>query len=57
MFQGRSVEQKRALVQAITAAMVEHAAVKPDNLIVVIDETTPENWARAGVLELDRSKR
>jgi 4-oxalocrotonate tautomerase len=54
MFRGRTLEQKRALVRAITDAMVEHAAAKPDALIVVIQETEPENWAMAGRLVADR---
>ncbi|MBJ7600552.1 MAG: 4-oxalocrotonate tautomerase [Candidatus Nephthysia bennettiae] len=54
MFRGRTLEQKRALVRAITDAMVEHAGAKPDALIVVIQETEPENWAMAGRLAADR---
>ena len=55
MFEGRSVEQKRALTAAITEAMVEHAKARPDGLHVVIQEYSTENWARAGVLGIDRS--
>jgi 4-oxalocrotonate tautomerase len=55
MFDGRSVEQKRALTAAITQAMVEHAEARPDGLHVVIQEYSTENWARAGVLGIDRS--
>lgn len=55
MWEGRSVEQKRALCRAITDAMVEHAGAKPDGLHVIIHEVARENWARAGVLGIDRS--
>jgi 4-oxalocrotonate tautomerase len=55
LWEGRSVEQKRALVKAITDAMVEHADAKPDALHVVIQEYPLENWARAGVLAIDRT--
>jgi 4-oxalocrotonate tautomerase len=55
MFEGRSVEQKRALTAAISQAMVEHAEARPDGLHVVIQEYSTENWARAGVLGIDRS--
>ena len=55
MWEGRSVEQKRALTKAITDAMVEHADARPDGLHVVIQEYPKENWARAGVLGIDRS--
>ena len=54
MWEGRSVEQKRALTRAITDAMVEHAEASPDALHVVIQEYARENWARGGVLGSDR---
>jgi len=54
MFEGRTVEQKRRLVQAITDAMVEHAAARPDGLHVVIHDVPRENWARGGRLAVDR---
>lgn len=55
MWEGRSTEQKRALTRAITDAMVEHAEARPDGLHVAINEYPQENWARAGVLGVDRS--
>lgn len=55
LWEGRSTEQKRALTRAITDAMVEHAEAKPDGLHVAINEYPKENWARAGVLGIDRS--
>lgn len=53
MWEGRTVEQKRNLVKAITKAMVEEAACKPDHLHVVIHETRKDNWGRGGVLGID----
>lgn len=53
MYRGRSLDQKRRLVKAITEAMVEHAAARPDNLIVVVQEVDTENWAMNGVLGID----
>ena len=53
MWEGRTVEQKRRLVKAITDAMVEHARATPDHLHVVIHESKKENWGRAGVLGID----
>jgi 4-oxalocrotonate tautomerase len=55
LWEGRSVDQKRALVRAITDAMVEHADARPDGLHVIIQEYSRENWARAGVLGVDRT--
>ena len=50
MWEGRSVEQKRGLVRAITAAMVEHAGSSPEHLHVIIHETPRESWGRDGKL-------
>lgn len=54
LWEGRTVDQKRALTRAITDAMVEHADARPDGLHVIIQEYGRENWARAGVLGIDR---
>jgi len=56
MWEGRTVDQKRKLVRAITDAMVEHAGAKPDHLHVVIHDTPKESWGRAGVLSIDETK-
>ncbi|MFI0366559.1 4-oxalocrotonate tautomerase [Actinomadura sp. KC216] len=55
LWEGRTVDQKRALAKAITDAMVEHAGARPDGLHVAIQEYPKENWARAGVLGTDRT--
>ncbi|OFW73019.1 MAG: 4-oxalocrotonate tautomerase, partial [Actinobacteria bacterium RBG_16_68_12] len=47
LWEGRTVEQKRALVQAITEAMVEHAGARPDALHVILQEIPRENWGLA----------
>ena len=54
MWTGRTIEQKRRLLRAITDAMVEHAAAKPAHLHVTIQEYELENWARAGSLAADQ---
>jgi 4-oxalocrotonate tautomerase len=54
MWTGRTPSQKRALVRAITEAMVQHADAKPTNLHVIIQEVPKENWALAGVLGDER---
>lgn len=56
MWEGRSLAQKRALVKAITDAMVEHADADPEALHVVLQEYTKENWARSGALGVDRGQ-
>jgi 4-oxalocrotonate tautomerase len=46
---GRTKEQKRKLFEAITAAVVEHADVKPEAVRVVLREVPAEHWAVGGV--------
>lgn len=55
MWEGRSREQKRRLVEAVTRAMVEHADASPEHLHVIIHEVSKENWGRAGRLSADTS--
>lgn len=55
LWEGRTVEQKRNLVKALTDAMVEHAGARPDALHVILQEISRENWGLAGVLGIDRS--
>jgi 4-oxalocrotonate tautomerase len=54
--EGRSIEQKRALVKDITDAVVRHFAVAPEAVMVQIDETPKHNKAKAGVLFSDRER-
>ena len=54
MWPGRTPAQKRALVRAITEAMVQHAGAQPDHLHVIIQEVPKEDWALAGVLGDER---
>jgi 4-oxalocrotonate tautomerase len=52
--EGRSVDQKRALVKDITAAVVKHFDVAPDSVLVQIVESAKENKAKGGVLFSER---
>jgi len=54
MWSGRTTEQKRRLVRAITDAMVEHADCKPEHLHVIIQDVPKDSWGRAGVLGSDQ---
>lgn len=56
MWSGRSTEQKRRLVRAITNAMVEHANCKPDHLHVIIQDVPKDSWGRAGMLGIDEKE-
>ncbi|MCC7484287.1 MAG: tautomerase family protein [Burkholderiales bacterium] len=53
LWTGRTVEQKRKLVAAITQAMVRHAGCKPDHLHVIIQDVPRDSWGRDGRLGID----
>jgi len=46
---GRPAEAKRALLQAVTAAIVESLQVKPESVRVIVQEVPPEHWGIGGV--------
>ena len=50
----RDVELKRRLVAGITEAFVDAYGVAPEHVQVFIQEADHENWAKAGVLAVDR---
>jgi 4-oxalocrotonate tautomerase len=52
--EGRSVEQKRALVKDITDAVAKHFKVGPDAVMVEIVESAKTNKAKGGVLFSER---
>jgi 4-oxalocrotonate tautomerase len=54
MYEGRTAEQKQAIVEDITDAMVEHAGASPETLHVVIHDVPKENWGRDGKLGIHR---
>jgi len=52
--EGRSLEQKRGLVRAITDGVVDAFAVTPESVTVVIEEIRSDHLSKAGVLAIDR---
>ena len=54
MAKGRSIEQKRKLVKAITNVVVDVLDVKPEWVTVLIEEIDRENWATGGELHIDK---
>jgi len=50
MAEGRTLEQKKELAEALTREAVKILDVKPEWVTVVIDEYSRENWATAGQL-------
>ena len=51
--QGRTIEQKRALIKDITDAVVKHFNVKPEQITIDILEYSRENLAKSGKLFTD----
>ena len=52
--EGRTKDQKRALIQDITAAVVKNFDVAADAVLVEIIETSRDNKAKGGVLFSER---
>jgi 4-oxalocrotonate tautomerase len=52
--EGRSLDQKRALVKDITDAVVKNFKVGADAVMVQIVESSKENKAKGGVLFSER---
>ena len=53
LWPGRSVNQKRRLVAAITDAMVEHTGAGSEHLHVIIHDVPKDSWGRDGRLGTD----
>ena len=50
MLEGRTIEQKRGLVEAVTEAVMEHTGAPAEAVDVIIEEHPRSNWAKAGKL-------
>lgn len=55
LFEGRSVEQKRALAQALTEATVRTLGGSPDGVDVVFFDIARHDWATGGTLWSDKA--
>lgn len=54
MFEGRTVDQKRKMVVAMTDAVVKSLDVKPDAVRIIIHDLPRHNIAVAGVLASEK---
>jgi len=50
LLEGRSVEQKRKLVQEITRVTVEVLGTSPEAVDIIITDVPRDNWATGGKL-------
>lgn len=55
MFEGRTVEQKRAFVDAVTRVTCETLGCAPESVDIIITDVARANWATAGVLWADKA--
>lgn len=53
MIKGRTLQQKRDMVQKVTDVLVETIQCKKEAVTIVIREVDKENIAKAGVLHSD----
>lgn len=54
LLEGRTDEQKRALVEKVTAAIVETANAPAERVHVIIEDMSPQNYGNAGVRACDK---
>jgi 4-oxalocrotonate tautomerase len=55
MFEGRSAEQKRALVAAITEACVRTIGASPESVDILLFDIAKQNWSSGGTLWSDKA--
>lgn len=54
LFEGRTLEQKRKLVSAITEAVVKSVDAKPESVHILLHDTSKYDSAVGGVLAADK---
>ncbi len=58
LIEGRSVEQKHALIKEISEAAIRVLDADPDNVRIVINEVTAADWGVGGVpVAVSRAKK
>jgi 4-oxalocrotonate tautomerase len=55
MFEGRTHEQKRALVAAITEACTRTLSISPESVDILLFDIAKNHWATGGVLWSEKS--
>ena len=54
IFKGRTINEKRKLVESVTNAVVESLGIQRDAVKITIIEIPKTNYAQAGILSSDR---
>jgi 4-oxalocrotonate tautomerase len=58
LIEGRSVDQKHALIKEISEAAIRVLDADPDNVRIVINEVTADDWGVGGVsVAVSRAKK
>jgi 4-oxalocrotonate tautomerase len=55
MIEGRTPEQKTALVKALTQAVVDTLGSKPESVDILLYDIARQNWATGGIQWSQRS--
>jgi len=56
LFEGRTPEQKKNLVRALTQACVDTLGSKPEGVDVLLFDIKPSDWATGGELWSEKKK-
>lgn len=54
LLQGRTLDQKRKLVDKVTEAIAESISCPREAVTIILREMSPEHYAQAGVLRIDK---
>lgn len=54
LFAGRTIEQKRQFVEAVTRVTCETLNCTPGSVDIILTDVSKENWASEGVLWSDK---
>lgn len=54
LLEGRTDEQKKALVEKVTEAIVETVNAKPEAVTIVLEEMSKNHYATGGVRAIDK---
>ena len=54
LLEGRTNEQKKAMVEKVTAAVTETTKASPESVKIIIEEMSKNHFASAGVLASEK---
>jgi 4-oxalocrotonate tautomerase len=56
LMEGRTLDQKKALVQALTQAVVDTLGARPESVDILLFDIKPHDWATGGELWSDKRR-